>query len=59
MIRNHAWFTINAPKEEVVLGWGKEIQEDVLKNVESLGIDINCTLESLNTGKYNHATAVY
>ena len=59
MIRNHAWFTINAPKEEVVLGWGKEIQEDVLKNVESLGIDINGTLESLNTGKYNHATAVY
>jgi 5'-AMP-activated protein kinase, catalytic alpha subunit len=59
MIRNHPWFTSNMTRDDNVITVNNEIQEDILKNIENLGIDINSTVESLNSGKHNHATAIY
>lgn len=59
MIRMHSWYQMHIPREETILITPNIIQEDVLKSVEALGVDINTTIESLNTGKHNYATAIY
>jgi serine/threonine protein kinase len=59
MIRSHPWFTSHYSRNEISENLTIGIQEDVVKGVESLGIDRVNLIESLNSGKFNHATATY
>ena len=59
MIRAHPWYTMHFTAAEIIRPWPTEVQEDILKAIEHLGLDANATKESLQAGKHNQATATY
>ena len=59
MIKNHPWYLNNLQRSEVSESCQVSIQEEVVKGVENLGIERSALIESLNLGKFNHATATY
>jgi 5'-AMP-activated protein kinase catalytic alpha subunit len=59
MIRAHPWYTNHITREEALVSWPSQIQEDVLKSMEGLGLDAAATIEALDSGKHTHVTATY
>lgn len=59
-IRNHPWFSkfssLNMHKS---VNYLNKSDEEVLKNIQKLGLDPEYTRDSLNAGKFNNHTATY
>ena len=57
-IRNHPWF-VKHSMQSAGLQISSNTNEEILKSVSRLGLDVDFTRECLNLGKFNNHTATY